>query len=414
VRILIYPHSMEIGGSQLNAVELGGALARRGHDILVFGEDGPLVDLVHTLGLTHLGAPRPRFRPSPAVMNRLCGAVRQGRIDLVHAFEWPPAMEAVYGPLLRLGTPAVCTVMSMAVARFIPAGLPLTVGTVALAETERARRSFVTVLEPPVDTDLNRPIHPSTSRASFGVADGDFLVVLVSRLAPQLKREGILDAVRAAGALADRIPLRLLIAGDGPSRPEIERAARQANTAAGRDVVTLTGNLADPRPAYDAADVVLGMGGSALRAMAFAKPVVVQGERGYWRLLDRSSLPEFLHQGWYGVGSGQDGSALVAAIMQELYQDPDRRRRLGEFARATVVQRYSLAAAADAQEALYTAAIGTVPSRRRIAPALVRPFAQVAGYEVRRKVSRWRGRAAADDFNTLQAMSTPLTARSRS
>ena len=47
---------------------------------------------------------------------------------------------------------------------------------------------------------------------------------------------------------------------------------------AGRQVVLLTGEIADPRPAYAAADVVVGQGGSALRGMAFGKPLVVVGE----------------------------------------------------------------------------------------------------------------------------------------
>ena len=35
MRVLVYPHSMEIGGSQLNAVELGGAVRDLGHDVVV-------------------------------------------------------------------------------------------------------------------------------------------------------------------------------------------------------------------------------------------------------------------------------------------------------------------------------------------------------------------------------------------
>ena len=40
----------------------------------------------------------------------------------------------------------------------------------------------------------------------------------------------------------------------------------------GRDAVVLTGAMLDPRPAYAAADVVIGMGGSSLRGMASASP----------------------------------------------------------------------------------------------------------------------------------------------
>ena len=35
MRVLVYPHAMEIGGSQLNAVETGAALRDRGHEVTV-------------------------------------------------------------------------------------------------------------------------------------------------------------------------------------------------------------------------------------------------------------------------------------------------------------------------------------------------------------------------------------------
>ena len=53
----------------------------------------------------------------------------------------------------------------------------------------------------------------------------------------------------------------------------------------GRQVVLLTGEIADPRSAYAAADVVVGQGGSALRGMAFGKPLIVVGEEGFSELL---------------------------------------------------------------------------------------------------------------------------------
>ena len=43
MRILVYPAKMEIGGSQLNAIELARGVAELGHDVLLFGPTGPLV-----------------------------------------------------------------------------------------------------------------------------------------------------------------------------------------------------------------------------------------------------------------------------------------------------------------------------------------------------------------------------------
>ena len=93
----------------------------------------------------------------------------------------------------------------------------------------------------------------------------------------------------------------------------------RCNARAGRPVVLLAGELRDPRAAYAAADVCLGMGGSALRAMAFAKPLVVQGEGGFWELLTPDTVDRFLWTGWYGVGDDPArGAAVLADILRPL------------------------------------------------------------------------------------------------
>jgi len=181
---------------------------------------------------------------------------------------------------------------------------------------------------------------------------------------------------------------------------------------AGRRAVVLTGELADPRPAYAAADVMLGMGGSALRGLAFGAPLVVQGERGFWRLLTPESAPTFLDQGWYGVGSDVDSVAGVdrlAGILTDLLADPGARERLAGYGRRLVVERFSLDRAAAVQEDVYAAVLAGVPVRGRAAVTAdaARSAAGVTRHQLRRKWQRLRGRVAADDFNALAGGSAP-------
>jgi glycosyltransferase involved in cell wall biosynthesis len=397
---------MELGGSQLNAVELAAAVRDRGHDVLVVGEDGPLVSTVEGLGLERirLAGGESRRRPSTVVTRQLVDLVRARRIDLVHGYEWPPGVEAYFGPRLRLGTPAVCTVMSMSVAPFLPRNLPLVVGTAEIRDRAVAdgfRR--VTLIEPPVDVRANHPDHGQGDfRATYGLAAGVPLIAAVCRLVPELKLEGLLAATSAVAELnAAGRPCQLAIVGDGPSRGALEAAVAAANSVAGSPVTVLTGQLADPRPAYAAADVMLGMGGSALRGMAFGKPLVVQGERGYWKLLTRDSAAEFLAKGWYGIGSGVDGVPVLAAILRQLLADADLRADLGGYARQLVVDRFSLEHAAATQEAVYRRAAAGA----RMPPPvdLARSAAGVVAYKARRKLARLRGTARTDDFNAVGA-----------
>lgn len=407
MRIVVYPHAMEIGGSQLNALQLAGAVRDRGHEVIVVAEPGPLVDVVRRLGLEYVPIPARRRRPSVSVARLLTKLVRERSIDVVHGYEWPPAVEAFYGPRLRLGTPVLATILSSSIVPFFPRAIPLLVGTEQLQHSAReAGYPSVNLMEPPVDTDHDQPGVCGDATAEFRLrytADPALpLAVMVCRLVPDLKRESLLTACGAMAELAlSGMPAQLVIVGDGPIRAEVEAHAEQANRRAGRTIVTLTGELADPRPAYDAADVVLGMGGSALRALAFAKPLVVVGERGFSELLTERTAPMFLADGWYGLGPGSQGEGTTGMrrAMASVLGDPLLAVELGGYGRELVLNRFSLLSAAETQEEEYRQAIADATPRGQLFGVARESAAGILRYKVHRKISRWRGTVAVDDAN---------------
>ncbi|MCY1138183.1 glycosyltransferase family 4 protein [Actinoplanes sp. Pm04-4] len=408
LNVLVYPHAMEVGGSQLNAIELAAAVRDLGHRVAVIGEDGPLLDRIHGLGLEHLPLPSKRRRPSPSVASHLRSLVRERGLTVVHGYEWPPALEAAAAAYGNPGTAAVCTVMSMAVAPFLPATMPLVVGTAALQKHSAARRPGpVHLIEPPVDVRENAPDFPAGDfRAEHGL-DGSLLLGVVCRLVPELKLEGLLTAIDVVGRLGAEHPLQLVVVGDGPARDQVAEHARKANAEAGRTAVVLTGQLMDPRPAYAAADIMLGMGGSALRALAFGKPLVVQGERGFWELLTRESCPLFLEQGWYGIGDGTGGPDRLAAILRQVIGDAALRERLGRYGRELAVERFSLQRAARVQEDIYRTAVVSAADGGQTRAGL-RSAAGLISYKVRRRYEGMRGTAARDDFNAATLASSSM------
>ena len=409
MHVLVYPHAMEIGGSQINAIELGSAVGDLGHRVTVISEPGPLVRMVKQSGLDHVEIPLSRRRPSRVVIRSLVELVRHREIDLVHGYEWPPAVEAFLGPFLQTRTPAVATVMSMAVAPFLPRGLPLVVGTDDLRRQALANgHRDATLIAPPVDLDANSPhFGPQDFRGRHGLSADGLLVVVCCRLVRELKLEGLLTACAVIGELGrEGHPVQLAVVGDGAERAAVQAAADQANAGAGRVAVVLTGELSDPRPAYAAADVVLGMGGSALRGMAFAKPLVVQGTGGFWRTCRPGSLEDFLEVGWYGIGPGDDGHRRLRAELMPLLGDPGERQRLGAFSRRVVAENFGLAAAARTQADVYARALesGPVPLARDLA----RLTTQLTAHKVGRRARRFFGTHAVDDFNA-----TPMQRRPR-
>jgi hypothetical protein len=122
----------------------------------------------------------------------------------------------------------------------------------------------------------------------------------------------------------------------------MEERARKVNSTLGRNAVQLLGEMVDPRVIYDAADIVVGMGGSALRGMAFGKPVIIVGEGTYSRILTPETAREFLYFGIYGTQCRADATDELATQIRSLVVSPERRRYLGTFSRDFVVSNFAL------------------------------------------------------------------------
>jgi glycosyltransferase involved in cell wall biosynthesis len=381
---------MEIGGSQINAIQIAGAIRDRGHEVLVLSEPGPMVDAVHRLGLEHLEISMRRGVPSMRVTATLCRLVRERRIDLIHGYEWNPVVEAYFGPHLRYGVPIVGTIMSMSVVWFFPRTVPLIVGTEEIRDSAiAAGHHRVSLLEPPVDTDSDNPalVNGAEFRARHGIQEEEVLVVIVSRLVSALKFEGLSMACEAVGRVSATRAVRLVIVGDGAMYGELAAQAKRVNADVGRSVIVLAGEMIDPRPAYAAADIVIGMGGSALRGLAFGKPLIVVGEEGFSELLTPSSLPMFLRQGWYGKGPGSMGSGApaLADALQRLVDRPELRQELSSSSRRLVTERFSIHHAAKVQEREYMAALQDRIPASRLAKDYVRTAAGLSARLLRRR-----------------------------
>lgn len=419
MKVLLYPHSMEVGGSQLNAIQLAGAISERGHEVIVLSEPGPLVERVNKLALEHIEIPLLRRRPSLRVIRIISDLVKRRDIDVVHGHEWPPIIEAFMGGTAPHRTAVVGTVMSMSVASFLPYNVPLTVGTEFIRRAAiEAGHQQVELLEPPVDTKSDNPsVDGRSFRAEQGVEPDEVVIAMVCRLVPDLKLEGLLTACDAVKELvAAGYRLRLMIVGDGRARGDVSKRAAEVNAAAGHKIVLMTGEMADPRPAYAAADVIIGQGGSALRGMAFGKPLVVIGEEGFSELLTPESAPVFFQQGWYGLGSGSLGKGVAALRMalERVIRSQQLRCELGLLGRRLAEQRFSLNHAAEVIENLYSSAMRTPAPFQRVLSDFVHLSTGLIGSKIERKCQRWAGKPLTDDSNARDLITAVLANGKRS
>jgi len=365
MKILVFAHQLEVGGTQMNAIELAAALRdSHGHDVVFFATPGPMVRLVEEKKLRYVPAPEAAMHPSLARIRALRALVRRERPDVLHVWDWWQCIDAYYAVHLLMRIPMVLTdMMSEGVQRLLPKRLPTTFGVPELVEQAKAAgREHVELLPPPVDVHENRcgVVDPTVFRRRCPGSDAALTLVTVSRLARSLKLESLLRTVDAVRLLGPELNLRLIIVGDGVARAELQAAADSVNTALGRPAVHLAGEMLDPRPAYSAADVIVGMGGSALRGMAFGKPVIVVGEHGFSAPFTPETAGRFLHGGLFGRGTGDPGNARLAGHIRQFARCPEQLPALGQAARQFVVDHFSIETVAGRLEKVLSAA-----SRRR-------------------------------------------------
>lgn len=396
MKIVVHPHELIIGGSPINAIDLAAKVRDLGHEVIMYAVRGPLETYVAAKGLRYVPAPRFRFRPALTHMVQLVRLAHQERIDLVHAYEWPPCLASFLGPGMIFGVPTVCTVLSMSVASVVPRIVPLIMGTEELTEAARKTHgAFVTTMEPPIDTDSDHPGQSGSEfRSRHRVASDQLLIVTVSRLAIDLKLDALVDAIDACDLLAEKWPVRLVIVGSGEAAAQLQARATAVNERHKREVVTLAGGTLDPRPAYAAADIVIGMGSSSLRGMAHGKPVVIQGEAGFNAPFDPEHEAIFLKQGFYGIGQGSSGAPQLAGHLGKLLRDPALRFELGTRGRQMVTQRYSLNAAASRLVDIYRNAIASGPSRGAMVAEAVRSLRGAAAIEFLNHLPSHKGKRA--------------------
>ncbi len=387
LRIATGLHSPQLGGSQITTIALASRLRKRGHQVEMFVIDQEFktsaLPLAAEAGFdVEVLSAESSLLSQAAQIRRFAERHDSQVVHVYHEHHWLGALVAL---ALRStpGRAPVVTNWMMENHRWIPPYAPLIVGFESIRDEARElQRGPVWLIEPPVDVDADGydPVAAAAFRDEYGIGDDDTMIGLVTRVDRDMKLDSILRAISAID-LADDADgdgtARLVIVGDGDAMEDVRARAREVNDRRGREAVVLTGSLQDPRPAYSAADVVIGMGGSALRAMSFGKPLIVVGLGSFSKVFEPAALPYFLREGFFGQAEGDEEGEELAAQIRSLL-DPARRAELSEYGLRTVRERFSLDLMADRLEEVYRAAATDPPSWwRRNADA-----AYVYGYDL--------------------------------
>lgn len=393
LKVLVHLNNLELGGTQINAVDLAAAMRAHGVESVLLGArdtipDGPsLIDIAAARDLDIC-----LYDPAPTIIPRarqISAFARRYRVDLVHVYgSWGGGARPTYwGPSRFARTPWLQTVYEMSVSAKIYRHMPMIVGTGYQRDEQQDRPGRTILISPPVDLLENGPDEESGRRfrTSNHIGDGA-LLVMVSRLDASMKTVPALAAIDAMRALAPA-GATLAIVGTGDNVALIQSRAGAVNAEVGRDAVRLIGPMADPRPAYAAADIMLGMGGSAARALAFARPLIVQGEAGWSSVFEPSSAQVVARSSFWSPDPVPDAAARLVATIEPLLADPDRCSDLGRFGRAFAEEHFALEVMADRLSNFYRTVQGQYTRRDWLADL------PVEGRTLSAKVSRTTRRA---------------------
>jgi glycosyltransferase involved in cell wall biosynthesis len=347
VKILFVDLDREWRGGQSQALLTLRGLQERGHRVVLLApRNAPLPRRAKEIGIQTQEVERSMLRLCAAMAIRRL--VADGSFELIHLNE-PHALTAAWlakahkrCPLLlsrRIGFPLQKNIISRA--RFHALGR-------FLANSEEVARSLsdcgisaerISIVNEGVD--IRAPVEPAErnqARRRWGVADDQFLFGCVSVFVPEKGQRHLLDAL--ALLRAHHANARLILAGDGPCRRDLEMQAKQLKL---QDAVIFAGFVEDIVGVYAALDAFVfpsefeGLGTALQTAMGMGLPCIST---------IRGGLAEVVEHEHSALVAEPDGKEFASAMIR-IMEDERLRLRLGECAKLEIANRFSSARMVD-------------------------------------------------------------------
>jgi L-malate glycosyltransferase len=368
-----------LGGSGVVATELGRALADRGHHVHLISSEPPFRWKAGIPRLTFEPVtvpPYPLFREPQyllALATTIARVAESERLDIVHAHYAVPHATAAYlsdqmlasaGSSMHArtvttlhGTDITLVGSDPSYARVVAFSIERSHSVTAVSRSLRADtiaalgvRREIRVIPNFLDcSEYRRRFDPALRAALCPSGTCEALIAHMSNFRPVKRVEVALEVFRR---VRSRMPARLVLIGDGPTRLQVER--RAAEQGLSHDVV-FVGEQQDPVPWLSVADVFLlpssqeSFGLAALEAMACGVPVIASNVGG---------LPEIVEDGRTGYACPPDAVDAMAERAIELLTDGDRRAAIGRAAVEMVRTRYCTDLIVPMYEAAYAAVLG--------------------------------------------------------
>jgi glycosyltransferase involved in cell wall biosynthesis len=341
-RVLVADLERVWRGGQEQALLLMTGLKRRGHGAeLVAVRESAIASRAQAAGI-RVHAIGDRARRIGAA-RRLRQLLQEKRFDLIYANE-AHALTAAWLARSHRHAPLVAARRvafplsrgSLALARYRAAARILAISQAVRSELLAAGLDATRIEVVPDGVEIPGPMSPETrekARKRWGLRGGETVIVCVGALTAEKGHALLIEAF--AKLRREIANCRLLLAGEGPLRAQLERQAREAGLAS---AMIFAGFIPDVDSVYAAGDLFVfpslqeGAGSSLLRAMAFGLPVLA---------LARGGVAEIVTDGENGILVAEATADALAWAAKGMLGDRELRERLSTAARETVASKYS-------------------------------------------------------------------------
>jgi len=369
MRILHLTSHLNVGGVARYTVSVAAALRRRGHEVVIASGGGELEPEAAAAGVAHWRVPlhtSAEFSPQVfAAAWQMSRRLRRQPVDVLHAHTRTSQVAAArLSRALRI--PYVTTWHGVFRPNLGRRLWPCT-GDLTVAISRPVQQQLLTVfgvsgshirlipngVDPAHFAETPDAAAVAQYRERHHLPDGRPVVGTVGRLASGGVKgfDLLLGAVHALRQ--ERPELHVLIVGDGPRRPFLERLAVDLGLSSR---VHFAGSAMDTRVPLALMRVFAfpvrwqeGFGLSLIEAMAAGKPVVATRT---------GAVPDIVEDGRSGVLVPPEDAASLAEGIARLLSDPAAASRMGGAAQARVRETFSLERMVDQIESVYRELVG--------------------------------------------------------
>ena len=316
MKILILIEIASLGGHALSALTTGRELKRRGHEVVFAGGEGPLRKEIEkefyfqelTYCYEHAGRETYFTWDSLKTLKQLSNIVEKWKPDCIHAFD---ARSYILGTILSIQRQVAvnCTLCGGITPYY---NVPL-VGKIIVfcpEQKEKLSRVFgwkernIEIIRSRLDMEqFDRTQEDEVDRLyrEHGININDKNIMMVTNfLGPKVNAiKQVLEAMQIIFGKHNDVRL-VIIGGRGEFYQNAQEMRDDINRKCGRERICFTGPIMNAHRFLARSYMVLGVGRSAFEGMAYRKPTVIVGEKGFGGTVSEKTIEEISYYNFSG------------------------------------------------------------------------------------------------------------------